>query len=231
MTTIYCDICLPNYTRSAWYKHTGSRKHINNLNEQNRIVREREQQQINTNRQTFRLVLQQFQQELERRKLIRSYYYDDDIPINLPPVLIPTPYIKPPPIKKSKRAMYEKILSSILFGERKIRNTEQVFPDDNLFDLPDIRIETHNGPAFHQVILHYVDDNLTNGVENYFNTLRFTIRNQIRKYFENDLEINIRLVCTFEAQYGFFDRIIFYIRPIRVVDLGGIDRFTNHLIE
>ena len=108
MSTIYCDICQQVYNWSAWYKHTVSRKHIDNVNEQNRIAREREQQQINTNRQTFRSVLQQFQQELERRKLLRLYYYDDDIPINLPPLLIPTTYIKPPPIKNSKKQYMKK---------------------------------------------------------------------------------------------------------------------------
>ena len=122
-------------------------------------------------------------------------------------------------------------MTPIFSGERKIRNTDEVFPHRDLFDLPDIRIETHNGPAFHQVILHYIDENVAIGVENYFNTLRFTIRNQIRKYFENVLVIQIRLVCKFETQYGFIERIITYTTDIRVADLGGIDRFTDHLIE
>ena len=113
--------------------------------------------------------------------------------------MIPTTYVKPPSIEKSKRAIYEKILSTIFSGKRKIRNTEEVFSNRDLFDLPKIKIETHNNPAFHQVILHYVDENVAIGVENYFNTLRFTIRNQFRKYFKNVLVIQIRLVCTFET--------------------------------
>ena len=56
-------------------------------------------------------------------------------------------------------------------GKKTIRNTDEVFLYRNFFDLPDITIETHNCPAFHQVILYYVYDYVTNGVENYFNTL------------------------------------------------------------
>ena len=83
---------------------------------------------------------------------------------------------------------------------------------------------------FHQVILHYIDDNLTNGVTDYYNTFRFTIRNPIHNYFENVLVIRIRLVCTFETHYGFIQTILTYTTDFRVSDLGGIDRFTNHLI-
>ena len=96
MSTFYCNICQLAYNRYAWYKHTGSRKHIDNVTEKNRISREREQQQINNIRNNFRIVLQQFQQELERRKAIRLYYYDDDIPTILLPTLIPTTYVKTP---------------------------------------------------------------------------------------------------------------------------------------
>ena len=61
-------------------------------------------------------------------------------------------------------------------GKRKIKNTNEVFLDQNLFNLPDNRIEIRDCLATREVILHYIDDNLTNGIESYFNTLRFTIK-------------------------------------------------------
>ena len=228
-----------------------------NKQERERQVRhnEFERQERDKQHHKYKSVIQ----ELQRRNLLKLYY-EAEHPKNLSVPLIPSKLEKEIAKIKSKHEphtydkllirtklekeiakikskhkphTYDKLLSTIFYqGERKIRNTTEVFPDQNLFNLPDIRVETRDDPATREVILHFIDDNLTNGIENYFNTLRFTIRNQIRKYYQNGLMIKVRLVCTFDTnREGFIERIITYPVRIRVEDLDGIDRFTNHLSD
>ena len=79
-------------------------------------------------------------------------------------------------------------------------------PISQLFELPIITITRRTAVKLNEVCFRYL---LTSeliyilvGVEDFFDILNFTIRNEVRRYFENALMITARIRCTVEDNDG-----------------------------